>query len=208
MIITDKNKIKEYFQKNDFDLDIFNTNRWSYDLRLGDEAYLTSEEHPIILSKRDPYLTIKPGEFALLITHERLSLTSEVMAFISIRFTYKRKGLINISGFHVDPNYTGRIIFSVYNAGPNDIVLKYKEPVFMIFFAELENPLEGGNKPRSSYDHIETSMISEIKGHSVSLVSSNQRIEQLESSMKLYGAIALAIITTLIGVLLTKGLGG
>ena len=212
MIITDKNKIKQYFEEekgeDGFNSKIFDANKWSYDLRLGDEVYPTSREHPIILSEQNPYLTIKPGEFALLITHEKLRLTSEVMAFISIRFTYKRKGLINISGFHVDPNYRGRIIFSVYNAGPNDIVLKYKEPVFMIFFAELENPLEGGNKPRSSYDHIETSMISEIKGHSVSLVSSNQRIEQLESSMKLYGAIALAIITTLIGVLLTKGLGG
>ena len=42
--------------------------------------------------------------------------------------------LINVSGFHVDPNYKGKLIFSAFNAGPRDIILRKLDPVFMIFF--------------------------------------------------------------------------
>jgi len=206
MIITNHETIKGFFDKTNFDEERFNRNYngWSYDLNLGEEVFLTSMEYPIVLSDNQPYVNIKPGEFALLITYEKLNLPPNIMAFISVRFTYKKKGLINISGFHVDPNYKGKIIFSVYNAGPNDIVLKYKEPVFMIFFEELENAVKEDRKRPPGYHHIEPSMISEIKGQSVSLVNNYHKIEQLEFSMKLYGGIAIAIITTLIGMLLTK----
>jgi dCTP deaminase len=204
MIITNSERIMGFFEKNNFDEERFKKNGWSYDLSLGEEVFLTSMEYPIILSDSQPYVNIKPGEFALLITYEKLNLPPNIMAFISVRFTYKKKGLINISGFHVDPNYKGKIIFSVYNAGPNDIVLKYKEPVFMIFFEELEDAVKEDQKRPPGYNHIEPSMISEIKGQSVSLVNNYHKIEQLEFSMKLYGGIAIAIITTLIGILLTK----
>ncbi|MGE5604695.1 MAG: dCTP deaminase domain-containing protein [Bacteroidota bacterium] len=131
--------IKEY-DKNRY-------NNWSYDLCLGDEVYITSEKEPKILTPLEPYVNIRPGDFALLITQECIAVPPDCMAFISVKFTYKQKGLINISGFHVDPNYQGKIIFSVYNAGPNDILLKLGEPVFMIFFEELDVPC---NKERES----------------------------------------------------------
>jgi hypothetical protein len=40
------------------------------------------------------------------------------MAFISMRTAFKFKGLVNISGFHVDPGYKGKLIFAVFNASP------------------------------------------------------------------------------------------
>ena len=210
---TNKDDIKSYFDqeyienklgyKSSFE-EHFDRNfqEWSYDLSLGDEIYITSEEQPRILSETDPYVTIKPGDFALLITYERLKLTKNVMAFISVRFKYKNQGLINISGFHVDPNYEGRIIFSVYNAGPHDILLKYKDPVFMIFFEELEGNVY---KEKKGYNCIPSEMISEIKGQSITLAKNHQKIEKLEYAMKLYGGIGVAIMAALIGILLKSG---
>lgn len=174
--------------------------KWCYDLCLGEEVFITSRdnEHPIKLSECNPYVTIRSGEFALLMTHEMLKLNHEVMAFISVKFTYKKQGLINISGFHVDPNYKGQIIFSVYNAGPNDIVLRYKDPVFMIFFQELQSKKELlGDKSREGYDHIPTGMVAELKGQSITLADNHQKIEKLEHAIKLYGSIAVAIMGSL-----------
>lgn len=193
-----KTNIQDYIINYDPNL----YNGWSYDLCLGEEVYITSEETPKFLTPQQPYVSIRPGDFALLITKEKIIVPDICMAFISVKFTYKQKGLINISGFHVDPNYKGRIIFSVYNAGPNDILLKLGEPFFMIFFEELDVKCKRERKDNEN-EHIPTKMISEIRGQSSSLAENRQKIEKLEHDMKIYGSIAVAIITTLLGVILT-----
>jgi dCTP deaminase len=48
-----------------------------------------------------------------------------------MKFKIKQRGLVNVSGFHVDPGYSGKLLFSVYNAGPRSIVLTRGEPVFV-----------------------------------------------------------------------------
>ena len=60
------------------------------------------------------------------------------IAFISIRASIKFKGLINVSGFHVDPGFRGQLRFAVYNAGSSEIDLDQDERVFMIWFADLD----------------------------------------------------------------------
>jgi dCTP deaminase len=111
---------------------------WKLNLRLGTEVYLSSEDLPRKLSKGD-LISIRSGEFALLITEEEIRLPLNVMGSISMRFGFKRKGLINVSGFHVDPGYEGKLIFSVYNAGPNDIVVRRCDSLFMIFLRNLKS---------------------------------------------------------------------
>lgn len=48
-------------------------------------------------------VSIEPGEFALMLTDELIHVPEDLVGFISVRFGYKRRGLVNISGFHVDP---------------------------------------------------------------------------------------------------------
>lgn len=201
---------------------------WSYDLRLGEDSYITSDEYPNKLNEINPYLIIKPGDFALLITYESINLDNNTMAFISVRFKYKKQGLINISGFHVDPNYNDKIIFSVYNAGPSDIILKYKESVFMIFFQTLENNFSGIEKCENKYCNIEKinekckkgvarseghkgipiSYISEIKGQSVSLAENRQKIDIMEKQLKIYaglvGSVIIALLSIIVALIIAK----
>jgi len=177
----------------------------NYDLRLGEDFYVTTNKLPDKLTRvgSNKALVIEPGEFGLLMAHEYLCLPSDLMAFISIRMRYKCRGLVNISGFHVDPNWCGKLLFAVYNAGPNDVVLRYKEAVFMIMFEELKGDVRGG--PESTYQGIENIPVETIlglRGTSVSVRNLDERVRRLEITL----AILTSIVVGLIGVVLMLGI--
>lgn len=67
-------------------------------------------------------------------------MPQHAIAFISIRATYKFRGLVNVSGFHVDPHYEGKLLFSVFNAGPGAVHLSRGEECFLIWYASLDRP--------------------------------------------------------------------
>lgn len=202
---------------------------WQFDLKLGKEAFISDNNKPIILGEND-YLVIEPGTFALLETEERINMPHDLMGFIAVKFSFKKLGLVNISGFHVDSGYKGKLIFSVYNAGPNDILMQRNKAVFMIFFVSLTNALDefmeqiksGSNDlllddgelelikskedkiiRKSGYSGIPIDMMTAIQGNSVSLSRNASRIEKLENNFKIFGSIALTIIGALITILLT-----
>ncbi|GEM_PF-656609 len=117
----------------------------AYTMRVGSEYYVTPTDdtsdantHSLRTLKSGDSFAIPPGQFAHVITHEAVKIPKKVLAFISIRTTVKWKGLINVSGFHVDPGYEGRLTFSVYNAGPASIHLRSGDAVFLIWFADLD----------------------------------------------------------------------
>ena len=102
------------------------------DLRIK-TVYVSTERVPKKLkSSGKDVLAIEPGEFGLLMTQEYMFVPPDLLGIISIRMTHKQKGLVNISGFHVDPGYYGRLMFSVFNAGPKDVLLRYRDKAFMI----------------------------------------------------------------------------
>jgi dCTP deaminase len=89
-------------------------------------------------------LRIPPGQFALLYSEETVKLPKDVIAFISIKASIKLQGLVNISGFHVDPDFRGRLKFSVYNAGIKPIFIEYGAPCFLIWFADMDECVRDG----------------------------------------------------------------
>ncbi len=44
------------------------------------------------------------------------------------------------SGFHVDPGFDGKLIFSVHNAGVQDIVITRKTRVLLMWFVAMDQP--------------------------------------------------------------------
>jgi dCTP deaminase len=113
----------------------------SYELTLGSQVYVTGQASK---TRRDlistEQINIPPGQFAQLLTEQRVSVPTDCLALISMKSGLKLRGLINVSGFHVDPGFSGHLLFSVYNAGPNDIVLSQGSPAFLIWFASLDQP--------------------------------------------------------------------
>lgn len=129
----------------------------SYELSLGSEVFLTDSKNgkvEIIDAVKNRQIDINPGQFALLLTAEKVSIPKDKIAFISIKAGEKLKGLVNVSGFHVDPGFSDNLIFSVYNAGPSIIVLNCGEPYFPIWFAELKTELEDDEAYGEENEHF------------------------------------------------------
>jgi dCTP deaminase len=121
-----------------------NIQQAAYELSLGQEAYLTDAKDgkPEVLNDSNPTIDINPGQFALLQTLEKVTIPNSKLGFISIKAGIKFKGLINVSGFHIDPGFSGHIIFSVYNAGSSVITLRHKTNYFLLFISELSTELK------------------------------------------------------------------
>lgn len=54
----------------------------------------------------------------------------------------KNSGLVNVSGFHVDPGYKGKLLFAIFNAGPQTVTVRCDQDAFLIWFARLEGATE------------------------------------------------------------------
>lgn len=204
-VIVDEDRFRQYIKCKDFETNsevwAKNYSEWKQKLRLGNEVYLSTDDLPKKL-KPGEFVTIKPGDFALLITKEKIELPTDVMAFISMRFDYKQKGLINVSGFHVDPGYRGKLIFSAFNAGTRDIVIREGDPVFMIFFQTLAGEVKEERK--EEFDYIPASMIEQIRGKSATLASNATRLDKLEFHIKLVGGLLVGVLSLLLGIALRE----
>jgi len=179
----------------------------SYDLRLGEEVYIVGHRAPERLTDRNPYISIPPGQFALLTTHEEIKIPSDILALIAVRNRFKIQGLINISGFHVDPTYEGKLLFAVQNVGPSDVRLKYKEPTFSIFFATLEKGDIG--TPRADQEvafkrlkGIELQNVQLLGGSSLTLAKLQKELDRLRALLLIYGPFAVAATIALIVLLI------
>lgn len=174
------------------------------DLTLGEDVYVTTEKIPRKLNTmgQDGVVSIEPGEFGILMTHEYIFIPPDLMGFISIRLTHKQKGLVNISGFHVDPGFYGRLMFAVFNAGPNDVPLRYKERVFMIMLNELDDKSDLTIKLQKGTWHgmenIPIQTLSGLRGTSVSVRNLDERIKKLEM---VFPVVVGGVVSVVIAVL-------
>jgi dCTP deaminase len=112
----------------------------AYELHVGNEGYVTGGEvgRKTVFTAERPQIIISPGQFALLLTQETVRIPMDAIGFISMRYGYKISGLVNVSGFHVDPGFSGYLVFGLYNAGGSEVILSRGEPVFLLWVASLE----------------------------------------------------------------------
>ena len=95
-----------------------------YLLSVGPESFITVNDVKTEMKGLYDQISIEPGQFAIILTEETVTMPKDAIGFISIRASIKFRGFVNVSGFHVDPGFTGRLKFAVYNAGPKPIVLE------------------------------------------------------------------------------------
>src|ERR1043166_133944 len=130
----------------------------AYLLRMGDRYFRTSDGDPNDTEGRKKSLlsagqsfVIPPGQFAYLLTKEAVRVPRDAMAFISTRTQSKFEGLINVSGFHVDPGYEGKLLFAAFNASPSSIPIFEGDLLFKIWFCDLR-ALDGEAVEPSKYE--------------------------------------------------------
>lgn len=178
-------------------------NQASYDLRLGEEYFLVGTESPQQLTEEEPYLCLPPGQFALLTTYENVDVPESLIGFISVRTQFKLQGLVNISGFHVDPTFKGTLQFAVQNLSSNDIRLKFKEPTFTIFFAELSDG-DIGKHRNPDRNGISLKHVQMFGGNSVTIANLHKEVDRLRMLITIYGGIAAAAVVGILIKLLIK----
>jgi dCTP deaminase len=161
----------------------------AYTLSMGREFYVSPNDET-----QDPQsvtirqlgngegFTIPPGQFAFLLSEEKVQIPNTALAFISIKAKIKWRGLINVSGFHVDPGFRGRLIFSVYNAGPVPVHLRQGQPMFLIWFANLDQPT-ALTRNHPVQETFPPDLISGISGELQSFAGINKKIKDLDKSL-------------------------
>lgn len=176
----------------------------SLELSLGDEVFISSEKKLKALKEQHGMVRIAPGDLALLITKEWIEIPPDCMGFIAMKSKYKLSGLINISGFHVDPGFKGRLKFSVYNAGSGDVVLKHGQATFIVFitFVRAGVDLQGGEHWHQK--HIEPKDMMPLLGAGIPVHDLAHRLGNVETMVKLYGGVLIGIFLVLLTWLLSK----
>ena len=109
----------------------------SYDMRLGEEAITSSRREKFNPAEKG-LLTISPGDFALVTTHEKVSLTPKMAGHIGLRSLYTKKGLVMLSGPQIDPGFKGVLVIGLSNLSPADVVIPYKDAFCTVEFYSLE----------------------------------------------------------------------
>ena len=186
----------------------------AYTLHVGNEIYVSPDQEiksPNRHTKRrlgcGEGFTIPPGQFAFLITREKVSVPNDAIAFLSIKARIKFNGLVNISGFHVDPGYSGRLLFSVLNAGPRPLHLQQGQALFLIWYADLDGSTERGRERGQNFSEIEPEMINRISGEILSLQSLSDKLNTLDNKLKtrkiiercLWGLGVVLVIPVIVG---------
>jgi len=196
----------------------------SYRLRLGGEAFVTRDDllgespaKPLtqtldVAPPRDK-VVIPPGQFAFLLTMEIVRVPPNAMALISMRVSQKFKGLINVSGFHVDPGFSGNLLYSVYNAGPQPIILTRGEPLFIIVYADLDRFSDryytGSATGRTSIDaDLIKGMMGQVfsplllqrqmKEDREQLRALGGQVDRLQSSRDLFKTVGISVIVAVL----------
>jgi len=193
----------------------------SYGLTMGPEVYVSpasEETRPSVkmLKEAEPFV-IPPGQFAFLLTEEVVEVPADALAFIALRSKKtKFRGLVNVSGFHADPGYFGRLIYAVFNAGPADVHLRRGDALFTIFYTDLTERTEKPRARQGGFLNIPADLISPIGGQIQSFEGLRTKIDEVEDDLderlqklEREGAIvrwATALILGALVALLVRGL--
>ena len=158
----------------------------AYTLHVGNEVYVSPDQevkgpnrHTKQKLSDGESFAIPPGQFAFLITKENVTVPTDAIVFLSIKARIKFSGLINISGFHVDPGYSGKLLFSILNAGPKPLHLQQGQGLFLIWYADLDGDTKR-NKGGRGFGEIEPELVNRISGEILSLQSLSEKHRDLE----------------------------
>ncbi len=171
----------------------------AYTLTMGRELYVTAPQTAKPELRTRQHLTerqsfyIPAGQFAFLLSEEIVQVPDDALGFISIKARTKWKGLVNVSGFHVDPGFKGKLVFSVFNAGPGPIHLSQGQPLFLIWYADLDRKSQKikNAEPQLS---IHTDLINGLAGEVHSLAGLDERIRSIEKEQHLVKGLFAALL--------------
>ncbi len=175
-----------------------------YELSVGEEAFVTGESAKKIILKEGDAVGIPPGQVVLILTRETIKVPLDAIGLLSIKFGWKARGLINISGFHVDPGFEGKLVFSMYNAGVQTIHFSYGSRVFLLWLSSLDKPTE--DKYHGEHDkqvHLPDDAVTNLAARMPSPFTLEKDVEALRNELR----HEIGRLRTILGIAVTLSTG-
>ncbi|MDN7124246.1 dCTP deaminase [Pseudidiomarina terrestris] len=101
----------------------------------------------IILQPEQAFF-IHPGEFALAVTHESVTLPADMVGWLDGRSSLARLGLmVHVTAHRIDPGWSGQVVLEFFNSGKLPLALRPHMKIGALSFEQLNQPCA---KPYSS----------------------------------------------------------
>jgi dCTP deaminase len=179
----------------------------AYTLRMGRQYFISAtdenaDKNKVEQLKDGDSLAIPSGQFAVLLTE--VTVPSGAIGFISIKAGLKSRGLVNVSGFHVDPGFSAPLRFAVFNAGPSTICVRQGEDCFLIWYADLDRDdkrhIKTDVQNKNYARGISSGDVSTIAGAVKTINVLSAKVDSLEKNQNWMRAVlsAFAILTPFI----------
>ena len=123
-----------------------------------------------------------------------------------MKSSLKLRGLVNVSGFHVDPGFEGQLLFSVYNAGPQNVVVSRGRPTFLLWLATLDSPTKDLYEGNRGSDGITDEDVMRLQGDIFTPHVLANRVKTLEAKIGWRQQIWNYAAAAVIGGLITLGI--
>ncbi|MBY5991560.1 dCTP deaminase [Ferrimonas balearica] len=84
---------------------------------------------------------LHPGELALAVTHESVTLPADVVGWLDGRSSLARLGLmVHVTAHRIDPGWSGQIVLEFFNSGKLPLALRPGMPIGALNFERLSGP--------------------------------------------------------------------
>ena len=156
----------------------------SYDLRVGPVAAVSSS-HSKVNVKEKGFLEMTPGDFAIVVSEEVITMDNQHTGRFGLRSKWARKGLIATTGTQIDPGFSGRLNVGLTNLTSKNIALPHLADFLTVEFHKLQEPVKAPysgvyqNQSSLSNEDLETVLEREV----MSLSEMNTILRALSSSV-------------------------
>lgn len=101
-----------------------------------------------IVLEEDKSFFLHPGELALAVTHESITLPGNIVGWLDGRSSLARLGLmVHVTAHRIDPGWSGNIVLEFFNGGKLPLALK---PMMKIGAVSFEIMSDFAEKPYNS----------------------------------------------------------
>ena len=139
----------------------------SYDLRIGPVAALASSHGKVDVREKG-FLEMAPGDFAIVVSEETLTLDNRHTGRFSLRNKWAYRGLIANTDPQIGPGFTGRLSVGLTNLTDKSIALSHLDDFLQVEFHRLsesaKNRCSDGHSGQSalSNEELETVLGREV----------------------------------------------
>lgn len=180
----------------------------AYDARAGKEALVSGNDELVDLEKAKS-VTLKAGDFALIMTHESFKLPLDLAAHIGMKSSWARRGLVLLAGIQIDPGFEGHLRLGYYNSSLRRITIDHQDEICTIEFHQLAKEVEKGIAPmpelkEGRIPNIDKAFLRELETLSLSDLSRDMRSlsQAMETATKIGYTVALPLLgATFLGIL-------